>query len=128
LRKESSTELSNKGKDFINYHISNLDIKCQDGESGENRDIEFFPQSHMYEIANDPKRADSLIQDIIRQKDTENNYTSYENYCSSNKTEIISKTGSLFQLQTEINYQKKALREKGDKITTYPKSNCAFLI
>ncbi len=110
-----NTELSPKEKDFINNHLGSITIKWQDGESGENRDIEFFPQSHMYEIANDPKRTDSLIQDIIRQKDTDNNFTAYENFCSSNRTEIINKTGSLFQLQTEIDNLKKNLKEKGDK-------------
>jgi predicted ATPase len=110
-----NTELSPKERDFISNHIGSMTIKWQDGESGENRDIEFFPQSHMYEIANDPKRTDSLIQDIIRQKDTDNNFTTYENFCSSNRTEIINKTGSLFQLQTEIDNLKKNLKEKGDK-------------
>lgn len=112
---EPTTDLSHKEKDFINDHVGSIDIKWQDGESGENRDIEFFPQSYMYEIANDPKRTDNLIQDIIRQKDTEKNYTAYENFCNSNRTEIINKTGSLFQLQTEINNQKKNFKEKGDK-------------
>lgn len=112
---EPSTELSQKEIDFINNHVGSIEVKWQDGESGANRDIEFFPQSHMYEIANDPKRTDSLIQDIIRQKDTDNNYTAYENFCNSNRTEIINKTGTLFQLQTEINNQKKNLKEKGDK-------------
>lgn len=110
-----NTELSPKERDFINNHVGSMSIKWQDGESGENRDIEFFPQSHMYEIANDPKRTDSLIQDIIRQKDKDNNFTAYENFCSSNRTEIINKTGSLFQLQTEIENLKKNLKEKGDK-------------
>jgi predicted ATPase len=110
-----NTELSPKEKEFINNHLGSITIKWQDGESGENRDIEFFPQSHMYEIANDPKRTDSLIQDIVRQKDTDNNFTAYENFCSSNRTEIINKTGSLFQLQTEIDNLKKNLKEKGDK-------------
>jgi len=104
-----------KEKDFINNHLGSMLIKWQDGESRENRDIEFFPQSHMYEIANDSKRTDRLIQDIIRQKDTDNNFIAYENFCSSNRTEIINKTGSLFQLQTEIDNLKKNLKEKGDK-------------
>ena len=108
-------EISQKEKEFINNHVGSMSIKWQDGESGENRDIEFFPQSHMYEIANDPKRTDKLIQDIIRQKDTDNNFTAYENFCNSNRTEIINKTGSLFQLQTEIDNLKKNLKEKGDK-------------
>jgi len=108
-------EISQKEKEFINNHVGSMSIKWQDGESGENRDIEFFPQSHMYEIANDPKRTDKLIQDIIRQKDTDNNFTVYENFCNSNRTEIINKTGSLFQLQTEIDNLKKNLKEKGDK-------------
>jgi predicted ATPase len=110
-----NTELSPKERDFISNHVGSMTIKWQDGESGENRDIEFFPQSHMYEIANDPKRTDSLIQDIIRQKDTDSNFTAYENFCSSNRTEIINKTGNIFQLQTEIDSLKKNLKEKGDK-------------
>ncbi len=106
---------SEKEESFINNHLNSIGLSWQDGEEGENRDIQFFPQSHMYEIANNPKRTDELIQVIIRENDIDNNLTTYENFSSSNRTDIINKVGSLFQLQTDINNQKLNLKDKGDK-------------
>jgi ABC-type lipoprotein export system ATPase subunit len=112
---EPSTELSDKEADFIIDHLEGMEIKWQDGESSTNRDIEYFKQSHMYEIANNPHRTNKLIEGIIRHKDINNTLTAYENFCNSNRTDIVNKVGRLFQLQTEIDNQKQNLKEKGDK-------------
>ncbi|MEA1973270.1 MAG: ATPase, partial [Candidatus Cloacimonadota bacterium] len=51
--------------------IPQEDIKIiwQDDEENKDRDIEFFPQSHMYEIARDKEKKNKLIQDIVEEKD-----------------------------------------------------------
>jgi predicted HAD superfamily hydrolase len=38
------------------------------------REIEFFPQSHMYEVARDEEKKNKLIQGIVEKKDKKNNW------------------------------------------------------
>jgi len=100
---------------FVNEHIKSVQIQWQDGEQSTNRDIEFFPQSHMYEIAKDSKKTDNLIEQIIKEKDESKLLLSYKSFCDSNRTELINKINTLFQLQSSIDERKKELKEKGDK-------------
>lgn len=100
---------------FVNEHIKGVQIQWQDGEQSINRDIEFFPQSHMYEIAKDSNETDSLIEKIIKEKDESKLLLAYNSFCDSNRTELINKINTLFQLQTEVDERKKELKEKGDK-------------
>ena len=101
--------------EFIDNHLDGVKITWQDGEDAENRDIEFFPQNHMYEIAKDPKLTDKLIEKIIKEKDHEKILISYETFTENNRTEIINKINTLFKLQTQIDKLKVELKEKGDK-------------
>ncbi|MDR2653423.1 MAG: hypothetical protein LBC68_14145 [Prevotellaceae bacterium] len=67
LLKSIAKKIDNKAeiddeKDFIQNHLSGVVVKWKDGEDGTNRDIDFFPQSYMYEIAKDKIRTDTLIK------------------------------------------------------------------
>ncbi|NOX47608.1 MAG: hypothetical protein GXO89_11595 [Chlorobi bacterium] len=88
--------------EFIDKHLGDVKITWQDGEDADNRDIEFFPQNHMYEIAKDPKKTDKLIEKIIKEKDHDKTLLSYERFIENNRTDIINKINTLFKLQTEI--------------------------
>lgn len=112
---DSTAKLSENEIDFVEDHVKGMSLKWKDGESSESRDIEFFPQSHMYEIANSSKQTDELIQEIIKEHDTGNNLSKYENFCSSNRTEIVNKINNLFTLQVDIDNQNRTLKEKGTK-------------
>ncbi len=101
--------------EFIEKHIVGVTVHWQDGEESENRDIEFFPQNHMYEIANDSTKTDRLIERIIREKDHNEVLIEYEKFVDNNRTEIINKINTLFKLQTEIDSLRNELKEKGDK-------------
>jgi predicted ATPase len=46
-------------------------IIWQDDEENKGREIEFFPQSHMYEVARDEEKKNKLIQGIVEKKDNE---------------------------------------------------------
>ncbi len=100
-------------KIFTNEHI---DIIWQDEEQTSNRDIDFFPQSYMYEIANDQKKTDELIEDIIKDKDEKKLLIAYYNFCDNNRTQLINKINTLFQLQSEIDKRNIEIKEKGDKL------------
>jgi hypothetical protein len=101
--------------EFINDHTQSVEIIWQDEEQAKYRDIEFFPQNYMYEIAKDTQKTDELIEKIIKDKDESKLLIAYNNFCDNNRTELINKINTLFQLQSEIDKRKVGLKEKGDK-------------
>ena len=92
-----------------------IKIIWQDGEENKDRDIEFFPQSHMYEIARDKEKKNRLIQDIVEEKDDKSLIKNYENFCASNKGTLQTNLDDLFQLQANIDELTTTLKEKGDE-------------
>jgi len=90
-------------------------IIWQDGEENIERDIEFFPQNHMYQIASDKKKKNELIEDIVREKDTEHLISNYHKFSIGNKTIIQTNIDDLFKLQTNLSELTKSLKEKGDE-------------
>lgn len=102
-------------KDFIAKHSSNLQIKWKDGEVDTQRDIDFFPQSYMYDIAIDSKRRDLLIERIIEDYDTEKYYESYRNFLMSHKNKLSQSIRNLFNLQSKILEIQGTIKQKGDK-------------
>lgn len=103
-------------KPFIaNIPQDDIKIIWQDGEENKNRDIEFFPQSHMYEIARDEYKKNKLIQNIVEEKDDQSLIKNYERFCSSNKIIIQTSLDDLFALQAEMDELITILKEKGDE-------------
>ena len=110
-----NTEIKGKEReDFIKNIVSDVSIK-QDGEENKNRDIEFFSQNYMYDIARSEEEKNQLIKKIVQEKDDSNLLGTYENFCNSNKENIQTNIDDLFNLQKQINYLNETLREKGDK-------------
>lgn len=92
-----------------------INIVWQDNEENKDRDIEFFPQNHMYKIASDKEKKNKLIQDIVEEKDKDNLIRNYEKYCSNNKSNLQNNIDDLFKLQGDIDELTATLKEKGDK-------------
>lgn len=103
-------------KDFIHQHSSNLQIKWKDGEINTQRDIDFFPQSYMYDIAADSTKRDLLIERIIEDYDTEKCYEAYRSFIISNKNKLSQSIRNLFNIQSEISEAHNTIRQKGDKL------------
>lgn len=105
---------------IIEKHIREIaeqstSVRWQDGEENKIRDIEFFPQSHMYDIARDVAKKDRLIEGIVKEKDTDAVLEDYESFCASTKSILQTNIDNLFKLQAEQSIHKKQLKEKGDK-------------
>ena len=92
-----------------------IKIIWQDDEENKDRDIEFFPQSHMYEIARDKEKKNKLIQYIVEEKDDKELIKNYEKFCASNKSTIQTSLDDLFKLQENIDELTTTLKEKGDE-------------
>jgi predicted ATPase len=100
---------------FIDKHLGGVSVMWRDGEKDIERDIDFFPQSYMHEIAKDKEKTNSLIKKIIRNK-SENQYLiDYELQNNRLKQNISKNILDVFQLQSDITNSQKLLKEKGDK-------------
>jgi predicted ATPase len=103
-------------KPFIsNIPRGGIKIIWQDGEENKDRDIEFFPQSYMYEIARNKASKDKIIQSIVEEKDTRGLIKAFESFCVSNKSRIQNDLDDLFKLKETIDELMTALRGKGDE-------------
>jgi len=103
-------------KDFIATHSASLQIKWKDGEIDIQRDIDFFPQNYMFDIATDLKQRDLLIERIIEDYDIEKHYETYKGFITSNKNQLSQSIRNLFNIQKEILEIRGYLKQKGDKL------------
>jgi predicted ATPase len=104
--------------DFVNAVVLGLKITWKDGIENNERNIEYYPQSHMYRLAkNDNKELDRIVESIIEQDNTKQILISnYVTFSSDNNTEIINKINKLFQIKNDGIVKSKLLKEKGDEI------------
>lgn len=113
-KNDSKIELVDENE-FIDKHLGGVSVMWRDGEKDIERDIDFFPQSYMHEIAKDKEKTNSLIKKIIRNK-SENQYLiDYESKNNEIKKIISKNILDVFQLQSDITNLQKLLKEKGDK-------------
>jgi len=105
------------GNEYIKEMVGGdfVSVKWQDKEADKKRDIEFFPQSHMYEIARNISKKDKLIEKIVKEKDESAILDGYESFCNTNKLSIQTSVDNLFELQSEQDIFIAQLKEKGDK-------------
>jgi len=103
--------------DFVNAIVSGMSITWKDGVENNDRNIEYFPQSYMYQLAkNKGGELDNLVEEIIKQDATKNQLiTNYESFSSENNSDITAKINKLFQLQEELIKRRIKLKEKGDE-------------
>jgi len=105
-----------KGYDsFINEISESLKIYWKDGVENNDREVEYFHQGYMYDIARDDNKKDSLIQKILKNKDKESIIYNYEKSISENKKKISNLVNDFFQLNSEIKENEFKVRDKGDK-------------
>lgn len=92
-----------------------IKIIWQDNEENKDRDIEFFPQNYMYQIASNKDKKNKLIEDIVEEKDNENLIRNYEKFRTSNKSILQNNIDDLFKLQNDLSELTINLKEKGDE-------------
>lgn len=101
--------------DYIKKHLNGISIKWRDGSETTEREIEYFPQSYMYEIAFDSKRRNKLIKSIIKNKEEGKLLDSYDAEIENISKVIRENIYSLFKFQEDTNTVKRNLLEKGNK-------------
>jgi len=120
LLKSIARKIDNKAeiddeKDFVQNHLNGIVVKWKDGEEGTNRDIDFFRQSYMHDIAKDETKTNDLIKKIISNKEQNTHLIDYDNKNNELKKTISKNILDVFQVQSDIENLQRQLKEKGDK-------------
>lgn len=99
---------------FVKEHLDSVDVLWADGVNTP-RDIDFFRQNYMHEIAKDKEQIDNLILRILKDKSIYSIWQDYQIFCSNNKAAIQSLINKVFDTKKQINNKLIDLKEKGDK-------------
>lgn len=100
--------------DFLQTHKHGIQVLWRDGQNLD-RDIDYVNQNHMYDIAKDSNEVDKLINNILKSKNESKYIDDYKNECSSIASELSEKLFLLKKIYLDLQANKKALRELGDK-------------
>jgi len=100
---------------FIQEVSDSIKVFWKDGKQEDNREIEYFQQGYMYELARSEEKLSKLIQDILKQKGKELVLNAYHKSVAENKKKISDLISDFFQILKDINEKEQKAREKGDK-------------
>ena len=101
--------------DFIRQHLDGITIRWQDGNDQLGREIEYFRQSYMHDIAFDSDKTNKIVENIIQSKDETGVLRKYYEHLTDLSKAVSEGVFSVFQMQKEINSLKKSLSEKGKR-------------
>lgn len=113
---DSSIELKySKQDDFVNQHVPSVTINWADNTNVEKRDIEYYPQGYLYEIANSKVETDKLISKIISDSDKGFMLSDYSARCEGLKKQLSHDLLDLFQNKNHLEKEIKKCIETGNK-------------
>ncbi|KGN85232.1 TrlF family AAA-like ATPase [Porphyromonas gulae] len=101
--------------DFIRQHLNGISIRWQDGNDQLGREIEYFRQSYMHDIAFDSEKTNRIVDNIIKDKDEAGLLKAYNEHLAEISKKISEDVFSIFQMQKDIVSLTKSLSEKGNK-------------
>lgn len=100
---------------FVQEVSSSISVVWKDGEVNNEREIEFFQQGYMYDLATNGKKLSELVQDILRIKGKSSFLEAYSAKRTELKKLISANINDLFQVISEITRRSAILTEKGDR-------------
>lgn len=100
---------------FVEGISDTLEVYWKDGEINDEREIKFFQQGYMYELATNQKRLSDLIQDILKLKGKSHLIQMFSSKKAETKKSISSLLNDLFQILKDTKEKKGQLLEKGDR-------------
>lgn len=100
---------------FVKQISSSITVKWKDGEINDKREIEFFQQGYMYDLATNDTKLSKLVQDILRIKGKDGFLKSYSVKKSELKKLLSAHINDLFQMLIDIQQRSVSLTEKGDR-------------
>lgn len=87
---------------FIMSHLHGVSIQWKDGTDQLGREIDYFKQSYMHEIASDEVKTNELIESIIRNNDNSEIISTYYSDVNSKSKELTEQIFSIFQLTKDF--------------------------
>ena len=97
-------------KDMENFHVL-----WKDREEDDTRKIQYLPQEHMIQLANNTEKLNSLVNEIIQSKGLDENIKSYQQ--SHNQIDVAIK-GLLNKFKENIQRQQNLVKPEFDKKAT----------
>ena len=117
LNSDKEVKLDNpEYSQYIDEIVSSMKIFWKDGDENSTRDIEYFPQSYMYQLAKDSNKLNKLVENIIIQDaNKKTKIEVYQSFSSDNNSKIIEDINKLFKAKSTIDSIQKSMTEIGDK-------------
>ena len=101
--------------DFIREHLDGVTIQWQDGTDQIGREIDYFKQSYMHDIASDNNRLNELVEEIIKNKDKSGLIGKYYETIKETKKNISQGVFMLFQIHKDFVEKSNELKAFGKK-------------
>lgn len=101
--------------DFIRKHLDGVSVRWQDGTDQIGREIDYFKQSYMHDIASNIAETNRLVESIIRNKDTSGELQNYYQTIKDSTKFISEAVFALFQTQKELTEKLNELKGLGKK-------------
>jgi predicted ATPase len=115
---EKLGKLESDGSDYKNYISSNttsISLNWKDGQQKDDRDIDYFPQSHMFELARNDNKRNKLIKDIVSKKDKLGLFSQYEILIANKRSDLAALLSATFLTREELDKLNKSISELGDR-------------
>lgn len=106
---------SDKYQTFIQNISQTINVIWQDGEEDDSREIEFFQQGYMYEIALSENNRNQLVHGVLKQKGKDVLIGAFESFKTEHKKKISSLVSNTFQVFQAVRNKQQEATEMGDK-------------
>ncbi|GIJ96941.1 hypothetical protein CAPN001_15100 [Capnocytophaga stomatis] len=115
----SNKDVKLDNKEYSNY-IDEIQqytkIFWKDDTENNTRDIEYFPQSYMYQLAKNTTDLDKLVENIITQDaNRKTKIDVYRSFSADNNSKIVQDINELFYTKSSISDIQKQITETGDE-------------
>lgn len=101
--------------DYIRDHLDGVTIQWQDGTDQIGREIDYFKQNYMHDIASEDRRLNELVEEIIRNKDKSSLLVKYYETIKELTKSITHDVFMLFQTHKDFVEKSNELKTFGKK-------------
>lgn len=102
-------------QEFVQSVANTITVIWKDGNEANDREIEYFEQGYMHDIARTDTKLNDIIKDILTQKGKEPLLDGYSKFITQNSKNITGLISDYFRLITDIKEKEQKIRDKGDK-------------
>lgn len=102
-------------QEYVQSISDSVSVIWKDGKEENDRDIEYFEQGYMHDIARNESKLYLIIKDILMQKGKELLLDGYSKFITQNSKVISGLVSDYFRLLTDIQEKEQKIRDKGDK-------------